>query len=134
MAYYIHFKALKHFCKLFLKLGARTLLRLHRAFEFLAFFIHDLNKLQNHDGTASIARKNYIKTLAKYHPWYVRSAASFAMYSLPTREQLILKVFGKDKDNHYFISEMMLKFSQTAEECYNLTQNLYKEHNLLDLP
>lgn len=34
----------------------------------------------------------YTKVCAPYHSWAVRTAVSAGMYSLPTREQLLLKL------------------------------------------
>jgi len=113
------------------------LLRLHRAFKFVAVFIYDLSNLENHGRTGAIARESYNKTLAEYHPWYIRQSVSIAMCALPSREQMISKVFGEitdSEDNLKLISDMMVAFSQIAEECYNITQSLYEKHDLLNLP
>lgn len=45
-----------------------------------------------HEGTAQAGREAYDQTLAHYHTWFVRSGASIAMYSLPTKEVLLNRV------------------------------------------
>ncbi|RWS05329.1 Glycolipid transfer protein domain-containing protein 1-like protein, partial [Dinothrombium tinctorium] len=71
--------------------GSRTLLRLHRALEFIALFMLELSKLENNAATGSIARECYKKSLSKYHPWYIQKTASVAMYTLPSRQDLITR-------------------------------------------
>lgn len=74
--------------------GARTLLRLHRALEFVAHFMAECAALEAHTGTSHTARECYNKTLSKYHPWYIRKSASLAMMALPTKVNLIERAFG----------------------------------------
>ncbi|KFD51495.1 hypothetical protein M513_07708 [Trichuris suis] len=68
--------------------GSMTLLRLHRALQFVASFIDSI-RLSKSDQIAPIARKAYDETLARYHGWIVRKAVHLAVYTLPTRKQLM---------------------------------------------
>lgn len=74
--------------------GCRTALRLHRALQFFSLFMSELAKVAGNQATGSIARECYKKTLASYHSWMIQKTASFAMYTLPTRDQLLSKTFG----------------------------------------
>lgn len=117
--------------------GSRTLLRLHRALEFVSHFMLEVSRLDDHNGTADVARECYKKTLAKYHPWYIRKSASLAMYTLPYRHQLVERAYSgsvPDFETTTSVSESMNRLAQLAEEVFNATQKLYDEHNLLDLP
>ena len=93
--------------------GARTLLRLHRALEFVVLFLGKasltstrvvfslaildsssfaagkVKEAPEESGTSGIARESYDATLAKYHPWLIRKGANMAMYLLPSRKTLV---------------------------------------------
>lgn len=118
--------------------GSRTLLRLHRALEFVSHFMGSVSHLEDHHSTASVARDSYKRTLAKFHPWYIQKSASLAMYTLPYRRQLVERAFGGDiPDTHSdsnFVSESMNRLARLSEDVFNATQKLYDENNLLDLP
>ncbi|XP_053212565.1 ceramide-1-phosphate transfer protein-like [Panonychus citri] len=115
--------------------GARTLLRLHRALAFISKFILEVSKLEDSAATGPAARTAYQATLAKYHPWVIRKTASLAMYGLPNREQLIVRAFGgepgDDKDK---LTQTMITLAELSETAYNITNKLYEDNNLLDLP
>ncbi|KAG9508907.1 Ceramide-1-phosphate transfer protein, partial [Fragariocoptes setiger] len=49
--------------------AARTILRLHRALEFVSAFMLGISKLGEEEDTSSSAREAYSRTLAKHHGW-----------------------------------------------------------------
>ncbi|XP_076320598.1 ceramide-1-phosphate transfer protein [Tachypleus tridentatus] len=112
--------------------GARTLLRLHRALEFIASFIGNLDVLCDDDATSTAAQESYNKTLSKFHPWLIKKGALLAMYTLPTKRQLLRKVTGNQPPPDTCI--VMKKLGEVALEVYKRTQQLYEENDLLDLP
>lgn len=118
--------------------GARTALRLHRALKFFAEFMKALSELDDNGSSGSVARECYNQTLARYHPWYIKTTASVAMCALPTREQLIAKAFpGEDGDagiNSKAASDRMCKLGDLSENVYQAVEKLYTDHDLLDLP
>ncbi|CAG2119908.1 unnamed protein product [Medioppia subpectinata] len=117
--------------------GARTLLRLHRALEFVSHFMLEVSRLDDHKGTADVARDCYKKTLAKYHPWYIRKSASVAMYTLPYRHQLVERAYAGRvpvTDDRAYVSDSMNRLALVADEVFAATHKLYDEHDLLDLP
>ncbi|CAG2179085.1 unnamed protein product [Oppiella nova] len=117
--------------------GARTLLRLHRALEFVSHFMLEVSRLEDSKGTADVARDCYKKTLAKYHPWVIRKSASLAMYTLPYRRQLVERAYSgsvPSEQTPIAVSDSMSRLALVAEEVFNATHKLYDEHNLLDLP
>jgi hypothetical protein len=117
--------------------GSRTLLRLHRALEFVSHFMLELSRLEDDKGTATVARDCYKKTLAIYHPWYIKKSASLAMYTMPYRHQLVERAYcGNVPDNETqdSVLESMSRLAVVAEEVFNATQKLYDEHQLLELP
>ena len=117
--------------------GARTLLRLHRALEFVSLFMMEVGRLDDDKGTSDVARTCYKKTLAKYHPWMIRKAASLAMYTMPYRYQLVERAYCgdiPDTETRLSITDNMNRLALIADEVFNATQKLYEDHNLLELP
>lgn len=52
--------------------GTRTLLRLHRALEYIIAFLHKLEDIQDTDYCSVISVQAYESTLMQYHPWVVQ--------------------------------------------------------------
>jgi len=106
--------------------GCRTLLRLHRALEFVAEFINAL--IERKDSSVSGPVWNaYSQTLAKHHTWIIRNTVSMAMYTLPTRQNILLQV-GVEED-----PECLTPLVKTMREVYEIVQSVYTESALLDL-
>ena len=123
--------------------GARTVLRLHRALQFFSEFMDELAKVSGSCATSHLARDCYRKTLAPYHSWLVQKSASLAMYTLPSRDQLLSRSFapsdGQDddqnsSDNWEHQSKTMNDLAAQSRQVYDLVQNLFEENRLLDLP
>ncbi|KAH9511922.1 ceramide-1-phosphate transfer protein [Dermatophagoides farinae] len=116
--------------------GSRTLLRLHRALEFISTFLMEVTKLEDDASTVSAARYAYNQTLAKYHPWYVRKSVQIATISLPYRRNLVERVYGGRYPNGGAkkVNDNMSYMANITEQVFKATQKLYEEHELLDLP
>jgi len=115
--------------------GSRTLLRLHRALEYIIGFLHRIEDIEEEDRCSDISRKAYEETLMKYHPWVVQKAAKMAMGLLPNKRGLILKVCA-DGDAEA-IKKAYLDFPKAVasmRKAYDLTQVFYSDNNLLDIP
>ncbi|KAG1652456.1 Ceramide-1-phosphate transfer protein [Nymphon striatum] len=110
--------------------GSRTLLRLHRALEFIYQFIEMLSKADDNDTTSSFAQGSYKATLAQFHPWLLQKAALVAMYTLPIKSNLINKVCPNVEN----ANESLNKVANACIHVYNITQKLYEHHDLLKLP
>merc|ERR1712130_407102 len=52
--------------------GSRTLLRLHRALEYIVAFLANMEDLEDEAYLSTVSREAYEKTLMKYHPWIVQ--------------------------------------------------------------
>ncbi|XP_063220407.1 ceramide-1-phosphate transfer protein [Bacillus rossius redtenbacheri] len=113
--------------------GSRTLLRLHRGLDFIREFLKGIGELQETDKTSAICQKAYNNTLAKHHPWVIRKSAVVAMYALPTRKALLLKVCG-DENEVKKATEVLPAMLEVTADAYNRTEKLFTEHNLHDLP
>lgn len=111
--------------------GSRTLLRLHRALEFVIDFMTAVTKMEISKKLTGIASESYQRTLAKHHPWVIRKAVGVAMYTLPTGEQLLSKMGKHDVDRTV---ELINRVIQLAQPIYDDVQTIYTSNNLHNLP
>lgn len=115
--------------------AARTILRLHRALEFLSALMLNLSKLDDVSETAPAAREAYSSTLANYHPWTIRTIASFAMRTLPRKKILVESVLGKEHStNETLTNERMLMLANVTENLFSIVDKYYEEKDIKDLP
>lgn len=111
--------------------GCRTLLRLHRALEFIAALLTKIRNTDNSCKFSNEATEAYDSTLAKYHPWLIKKAVHVAMYTLPDRKNLLLKMTVEDTPEGMAKVEALIG---QLNMVYDVTQKLYIDNNLLDLP
>lgn len=113
------------------KSGCRTLLRLHRALRWLELFLDRLRMSNENDKTSVMCAETYNESLAQHHPWVVRSAAGMAFCVLPGRPTFfeVMNV-GPPEQVVATLGEALPLIS----EVYQITEKLYAEHELLDLP
>ena len=115
-------------------LGSRTLLRLHRALKFVMLFMKQVSELNKKEQALSdIAYKAYEESLANFHPWFLRHTAKIAVYALPSRQELLTKLYpgcyNVDKSH-----QQLHHTSQTIERLYSNVDVLFTKYNLHDLP
>ncbi|KAJ3653353.1 hypothetical protein Zmor_012609 [Zophobas morio] len=113
--------------------GSRTLLRLHRGLDFIRLFLKKVGDLKDEDNTGTVCREAYDSTLAKFHPFVIRKGAQIAMYTLPTREQLLRKVCGNEEDVKVAL-EMLPKTLEATDAVYVRIEALYTLYDLHSLP
>ncbi|CAB1424033.1 unnamed protein product [Pleuronectes platessa] len=111
--------------------GCRTLLRLHRALRWLELFLERLRTSSEEDKTSVMCGEAYNESLSQYHPWVIRKAAGVAFHVLPGRPAFfeVMNV-GPPEQVVAMLGEAMPLIS----EVYDITEKLYAQHNLLDLP
>jgi len=110
--------------------GARTLLRLHRALEFVILFLAKVKDAPEDSGTAGIARECYDQTLSKYHPWLIRKGANMAMYLLPSRKTLVSSMCKTSLEEATSgVGDVII----TGRIIFDQTQTFYSERKLLEL-
>lgn len=113
--------------------GSRTLLRLHRALAFTILFMKRLSESCENDSSSTLASESYNETLAKYHPWLIRKAASIAMYTLASVGDMIKKASPADVSNEE--AKKLLKDAVDAiQPVYDATEELYTSYDLHGLP
>ena len=114
--------------------GARNLLRLQRALEYINAFLKELPAMANEDKCCPVSQNAYKGTLMKFHPWVVQKAALVAMHMLPTREGLIQKICQNDEEKYKRALETLPKTVEAMDKVYDMTNEIYAKHGLLELP
>ncbi|XP_007570844.1 ceramide-1-phosphate transfer protein [Poecilia formosa] len=111
--------------------GCRTLLRLHRALRWLQLFLERLRTSKEDDKTSVMCRDAYNESLAQHHTWLIRKSAGMAFYSLPVRPAFfeVMNVGTPEQ-----VVDVLGKAVPLLCEVYQITEELYQKHNLLDLP
>ncbi|KRX72933.1 putative glycolipid transfer protein [Trichinella nativa] len=111
--------------------GSRTLLRLHRALLFVVRFIESVRQSTS-DNIIPLAKAAYDCTLANYHSWIIRRAVHLALYTLPTRRELLRHLLGNEDANNaeQYLDALMLECTTV----YDAVEKLYSERKLLQLP
>ncbi|NXS49366.1 CPTP protein, partial [Balaeniceps rex] len=111
--------------------GCRTVLRLHRALRWLQLFLEGLRTGQEDSRTSVICRDSYNASLATYHPWVVRKAATVAFCTLPPRNAFLeIMNVGTPEEAVAMLGEAL----PCICDVYGITQELFAQHKLLDLP
>ncbi|XP_025029247.1 ceramide-1-phosphate transfer protein [Python bivittatus] len=111
--------------------GCRTILRLHRALRWLHLFLEGLRTSSPSSKTSTLCTDSYNASLANYHPWIIRKAATMAFYALPTRDAFLenMKVGTTEA-----AIEMLGEALPSISRVYDITEDLFTQHKLLDLP
>lgn len=113
--------------------GSRTLLRLHRALAFTMLFMSKLSQSTDGDSSYYMAKDAYNESLANFHPWIIRKAALWAMYTLPKVGDFIKKIAQPNMDKGK-TKQLLKEVSDAMKQVYDFTEELYTKHNLHDLP
>ena len=111
--------------------GSRTLLRLHRALNFIIKFLQGLKTVKLNDGLSSLSGEVYNVTLANYHTWIIRKTVGLALYTLPTRKQLMERMHFSCEETAVEQVDELIKH---LEPIYNDVQMIYKDNDILNLP
>lgn len=113
--------------------GSRTLLRLHRALAFTMLFMSKLSQSTDDDSSYYMAKDAYNESLANFHPWIIRKAALWAMYTLPKVGDFIKKIAQANMDKGK-TKQLLKEVTDAMKQVYDFTEELYTKHNLHDLP
>ncbi|NXS54205.1 CPTP protein, partial [Brachypteracias leptosomus] len=111
--------------------GCRTVLRLHRALRWLQLFLEGLRTGREDSLTSVICMDSYNASLATYHPWYIRKAVAVASCTLPNRNAFLeIMNVGTPEEAVAMLGEAIPHIC----EVYSITQELFAQHQLLNLP
>ncbi|NWV37069.1 CPTP protein, partial [Grantiella picta] len=109
--------------------GCRTVLRLHRALRWLQLFLEGLRSAESR--TSVVCADAYNASLARHHPWVVRKAAAVAFCALPPRDAFLeIMNVGPPEEAVAVLGEAIPYIG----DVYGITQELFAQHELLDLP
>ncbi|CAF1147729.1 unnamed protein product [Didymodactylos carnosus] len=111
--------------------AARTLLRLHRAMNFIKLFLKCLADDPVSDSSATIAKRSYDKTLAAHHNYFVKLTVRAGFFSLPDRKKLDEIIFKGKKEE---LNDQFHRFIDTLNKIYAIIDRLYEDKGLLNLP
>ncbi|XP_066983394.1 ceramide-1-phosphate transfer protein-like isoform X3 [Macrobrachium rosenbergii] len=114
--------------------GSRTLLRLHRALEFIIGFLSELHKAPDDGGLGSVTSEVYSRTLAKFHGWVLAKTVGAVLLMMPTKQTIVDRITGGDAAIRARNESLMPKAIEVMTSVYNLTQKLYEDYEILDLP
>ncbi|XP_067944287.1 ceramide-1-phosphate transfer protein-like [Watersipora subatra] len=113
--------------------ASRTLLRLHRALVYILTLFENLSAAKADAKVSSISREAYDATLSKHHTWIVRKACNLAMYSLPLRSVLLHRIDSEEGAEARIVTHLT-NISSSARRVYDITEALYTQFKLHDLP
>ncbi|XP_056131019.1 ceramide-1-phosphate transfer protein [Lampris incognitus] len=111
--------------------GCRTLLRLHRALRWLELFLERLRTSTEDSKTSVMCSEAYNESLAQHHPWVIRKATGMAFCVLPGRTTFfeVMNVGTPEQ-----VVAMLGDALPLISEVYRITEELYAQHNILELP
>ncbi|CAL8364870.1 unnamed protein product [Lota lota] len=117
--------------------GCRTLLRLHRALDWLRLFLEKLAETPASSTSgrlrspSELCREAYQSTLAHHHTWFVRRAAELAFIALPERGFFFRLVCVQNQEE---LSRLLLHVVAAIVEVYDRTEGILQDNGMLDLP
>ncbi|XP_034286716.1 glycolipid transfer protein domain-containing protein 2 isoform X1 [Pantherophis guttatus] len=111
--------------------GCRTLLRLHRALKWLELFLHKLGTSQKDEKSSRMCAEAYRVALAPYHSWWVQQAVALAFLAMPSRQELYHIIVRGEKPA---AGAIVLTTVESLSRVYNVTQEVYSAHGMLELP
>ncbi|CAB1330017.1 unnamed protein product [Coregonus sp. 'balchen'] len=111
--------------------GCRTLLRLHRALRWLELFLERLRTSTEDSKTTVMCSEAYNESLSQHHAWIIRKAAGTAFWALPGRATFfdVMNV-GSPEQVVAILGDALPLIS----EVYQVTEDLYAQNNILELP
>ncbi|XP_028663569.1 ceramide-1-phosphate transfer protein [Erpetoichthys calabaricus] len=111
--------------------GCRTILRLQRALLWLKLFLEKLRTSSEDDKTSIMCTEAYNDSLAQHHSWVIRKAATMAFYALPARATFfeVMNVGTQEQ-----VVSMLEEAVPLISKVHEITENLYSQSNLLELP
>ncbi|VDM64007.1 unnamed protein product [Angiostrongylus costaricensis] len=109
--------------------GSKALLALHRALEFIVAFLNALAESTNDESVSSICRRTYDDTLARFHNWVIRKAVGLALYTLPSRGQLITSIQGSIPEEEH-VRLVLSNVVAKTQVVYSRVHSIYTDYNL----
>ena len=112
--------------------GCRSLLRLNRALEFIMGFLEILQNTNSDVPLTTAVHNCYKATLAKHHAWIIQKGVNLALYTLPTKENLI-RMLSEGEGEGEFSSKACVMVDK-LKVVYGSVHRCYEANNIQDLP
>ncbi|CAI5437402.1 unnamed protein product [Caenorhabditis angaria] len=109
--------------------GCVAILHLNRALEFIVAFMNSAVSAGMDDSIPKICKESYDETLAKHHPWIIRTAVKVAVYTLPTREKMLEYIKGSLESE----SEVRIEIDTVVENGKRVHERINKIYTTHDL-
>lgn len=113
-----------------LKSYCRTLLRLHRAMEFVALLLERLADASPTDSASTLCSQAYSETLSKYHGFIIRNSVGVAFYTMGSCEKLLGVAFGDEAKEPSLLTSIADILSQT----HAIVESLLDANDLHNIP
>lgn len=106
----------------------------HRALEFVYALMANLSVLSYDAEAGPAVRKAYEDTLAKHHPWAIKTIASLVMRALPTKRALAESALGKGLPiDEEVINGKALRLANATRDLFLAMKEIFQE-KIKDLP
>lgn len=114
--------------------ASRTLLRLHRALDFVSGFLRELYTLEMEVKLGPVAQPIYARTLAQHHGWIVSKTVSAVLLLLPNKKGIFERLVGDDVALQRNLNDKAPELCDVMDKVFQATQEYYSEYGMLDLP
>jgi len=112
--------------------GSRTLVRLVRALDFIQLFMKYIEEKTDHE-LGQCCRIAYDETLANYHGWAIRKAASVAFYLLPTKKDFVKQIYPTSPSEEKTMNDLHI-LQTSVGVVLTKTKDLLAKNDLNNLP
>uniref|UniRef100_A0A0M3HQE6 GLTP domain-containing protein n=2 Tax=Ascaris TaxID=6251 RepID=A0A0M3HQE6_ASCLU len=116
--------------------GSRTLLRLHRALQFINDFLVSLKDSSDDVQVSWLCRRSYERTLSQYHGWLIRKGVAVASYTLSSRRALVQTIVGTNGPfpSEERVNTAIRRMLNASTLVYERVQRVFSSNQLLNLP
>lgn len=110
------------------KSGTRAFGRLLRIFQFVVYFLEKANSMEDSDSMYAASKVAYYKSYGKLQSWIYQKAATFSMYSLPSKVEVFSSIFNESDSND--IEQNINEFVTDGYKLIEICENILKNNNI----
>ncbi|XP_042235499.1 ceramide-1-phosphate transfer protein-like isoform X2 [Homarus americanus] len=114
--------------------GARTLLRVHRALDFVKDFIVEILNSSDSETFGKKVSSVYTKTLAKFHGPILANTLPKILLLMPSHQVILDRLSRGNTATETQLRAELLELVTAVNVVYNKTQQIYEENEIFDLP
>eukprot|EP01134_Creolimax_fragrantissima_P008337 CFRG8337T1 len=109
--------------------GARSLLRLNRASQFIMLLIKNILDKEK-DSMSTIAYDAYSQTIMRFHTWMIKKAVGVAVYAIPSRAHLLKGMKMSEDEARAALPRLVV----AIDVVFSALDKHYTDHDLQMLP